>query len=483
MKLFGALEIWPTTKTGTDVALVEKVAPQNLSPVFTLSTVFRSVWESFAGAWQQNIVVDRTTVMSYFAVYACISLIAQDISKMRPKLMQQDSDDIWNEITSPGFTPVLRKPNHYQTRIKFLENWVTSKLTNGNAYILKEFDHRGGTNQGVVRAMYVLDPNRVTPLISDSGDVYYQLKTDYLAGLNVGDVTVPASEIIHDTAITLFHPLCGVSPLYACGLAATQGIKIQTNATKLFANMSRPSGMLVSPSPISDTTAAQLKTQWEANYGGENMGKTAVLGDGLKYEPLTITPQDAQLIEQLKMTAEVVCSVFHVPPYMVGIGAMPAYNNIEALNQQYYSQALQHPIEQIELLLDEGLALPPLRYGVELEIDNLLRMDTATRYKSHSDAVGGGWLAPNEARKKENYRPKPGGDTPYMQQQNYSLAALSKRDASDDPFKTATPARRASDQAPTEPTPPAPQKDMDADLEDVRMFADLITRGLDSVAA
>lgn len=62
-------------------------------------------------------------------------------------------------------------------------------------------------------------------------------------------------------------------------------------------------------------------------------------------------------------------------------------------------------IESIELCLDEGLGLVAQSYGVELDMDALLRMDTATRYKSHSDAIGGGWLAPNEARFKEDLPP------------------------------------------------------------------------------
>jgi phage portal protein BeeE len=63
-------------------------------------------------------------------------------------------------------------------------------------------------------------------------------------------------------------------------------------------------------------------------------------------------------------------------------------------------------------------------------------MDTATRYKAHSDAIGGGWLSPDEARLDEDLPPVPGGKSPMMQQQNYSLAALAKRDVKEDPFQS-----------------------------------------------
>ena len=86
------------------------------------------------------------------------------------------------------------------------------------------------------------------------------------------------------------------------------------------------------------------------------------------------------------MTAETVCSAFHVPAHMVGVGAAPTYNNIEALTSSTTRQCLQSHIENIELLLDEGLELPK-PYGTEFDLDGLLRMDTATKVKAAADAV------------------------------------------------------------------------------------------------
>ena len=79
------------------------------------------------------------------------------------------------------------------------------------------------------------------------------------------------------------------------------------------------------------------------------------------------------------------------------------------------------------MCLDEGLALAP-DTRTELDEGVLLRMDAATRFKTYSDAIGGGWMAPNEARRREGLPPVEGGDTPYLQQQNFSLSALARRD-------------------------------------------------------
>ena len=144
------------------------------------------------------------------------------------------------------------------------------------------------------------------------------------------------------------------------------------------------------------------------------------------------------MIEQLKWTAEVVCSTYHVPPYKIGVGALPSYNNIQALNVEYYSQCLQSLIEAAELCLDEGLEMKPTA-GTEFDLDNLLRMDSVTQVMAEKEAVGAGIKSPNEARRRFDLAPVKGGESPYLQMQNYSLAALAKRDASGDPFGTKPP--------------------------------------------
>lgn len=385
--------------------------------------------EAFPGAWQMNIEISADNVSSFYAVFACITLIASDIAKLPLLLKRKGSNKIWQEISTPKLSKLLKKPNNFQTRIQFFEHWLLSLNLRGNTYVLKIRNNKGDTVQ-----WRILDPDRVRPLVTDDGDVYYELSVDNISGIKKS-VTVPASEIIHDRFNCLFHPLVGLSPIFACGLSATQGKNIQENSTRFFANGSQPGGILLVPGSLSTEKANELKENWATGYSGKNSGKTAVLADGVTYKQISISAADSQMVEQLKMSAEVVCSAFHVPKYKIAIGDMPANSNVEALDQQYYSQCLQVRIESIELLIDEGLELDD-QFGVEFDLKSLLRMDTATRYKAHSDGVKGGWIAPNEVRKEEGLPPVEGGDSPYLQQQNFSLEALSRRDSQSDPFST-----------------------------------------------
>ena len=174
------------------------------------------VRDPFPGAWQRNMEINPALASTYYADFACKTLIARDIAKLPIKLVAKDSDDIWNEVNNPAFSPVLRKPNHYQTRNQFWESWILSKLSRGNTYVLKARD-----NRRVVNALYVLDPRRVQPMIADDGSVFYRLSTDDL-NVRAVELMVPATEIIHDR-MNCDHWLVGVPPIYASGLAAMQG--------------------------------------------------------------------------------------------------------------------------------------------------------------------------------------------------------------------------------------------------------------------
>lgn len=409
------------------------------------------VSEPYTGSWQRNEEITFDTALTFSAVFACTTLIMSDIGKLALRLVEQDSDGIWTETENSAYSHVLRKPNRYQNKTQFLESWMASKLNSGNTYTLLQRD-----NRRVVNAMYVLDPSLVTPLTATDGSVYYELKRDDLSGLTKERVVVPASEIIHDRMNCLFHPLVGLSPIFACARATTQGIAIQGNSTKLMNTGSIPGGVLTAPGAISDATAARLKAYWETEFAGNNVGRVAVLGDGLKYEGMAWNPVALQLVEQLRWTGETVCTCYRVPPALVDIGPPPPYAGFAPLVQKFYSQCLQSLINALEWSLDEGLGLGRQfgnSYGTELDPDDLIWLDWEARSKAAQEGIRSGGLAPDEARKRFYGLGKvPGGKYPYLQHQDYSLPALAERDA-DKPFAKPTQSAPA--------TPPAAASNSD----------------------
>jgi len=419
------------------------------------------VREAFAGAWQKNIKYETNeSLLRNSAIYACVTGIASDIGKLRIKLCLNE-DGIWTELTANRpWLPVLRKPNHYQTRIEFLEQWIVSKLLQGNAYILKERDDA----RKIVTGLYVLDPRLVVPSVAPDGSIWYQINRDDLSKVQEA-MTVPASEIIHDRMPALWHPLVGIPPLYACLYSGTLANQIQRHAVKMFDNRTLPGGILTLPGEITDEKLKDLKKRLEEGYSGENLGKMMVLSKGMTYASVEMmTSRDAQVADQLKLTTEDIGRAFHYPLFKLG-GPVPTLaGNVEALATTYYTDCLQTLIEKVEICLDEGLELPA-GIGTELDLDNLMRMDTAALYEANNQAVGGGWLAPDEARYKANYKSVPGGASPMMQQQNYSLAALAKRDAGKDPFGQAKP-----EPPPAPPPEQPPEKPVSGEAREFGRF-------------
>ncbi len=440
------MKIGPFTIARARPPVETKATGDFITHLPSVSTWFPVIRESFAGAWQRGITVPVEDALAHPTYWACVTLIAGDVAKIRPRLVEeQDGICVEVERASP-YAAVLKKPNHYQNRIQFFTYWMLSKLTRGNTYALKVRDRRS-----IVTSMYLLDPMRVKPMVSPDGQVFYACQQDLLSGLTEASLVIPAREIIHDIGFAPYHPLCGFSPIYACGHAAMQAMTINQNATKLFKNGFQLGGILSAPGQISAATAKKLEDYWNANYAGEqNIGKVAALGDGLKFEkPTVMSAVDAQLIDQLKWDDEKICAVHHVPPYKVGVGPLPSYNNVEALGQQYYGDCLQYYFESIELCLTEGLELDAPGYEAEFDIAELDRMDSVQRMDVATKGVVGGVYKPDEARARFNLPPVAGGDKVYLQKQNWPLEMLGA-----DNVPTPTP-------APPKPAEPVAAKTID----------------------
>ncbi|PBW17908.1 phage portal protein [Pseudomonas aeruginosa] len=372
--------------------------------------------EPFAGAWQRNKEERRETLLQYPTLYACISRIATDIGKLPFSLQAKNSNGIWSATESPAFSPVLREPNHYQTPQQFREYWMLSKLMQGNTYVLKERDSRG-----VVIGLYILDPCQVIPQVSTSGEVFYQLYTDDLNLLPLDDglLSVPASEMIHDRCICPFHPLIGLPPIAAAYWPTLKNMRILRSSSEFFANNAQPSGILSAPGAIADGTAERLKAYWNDNFTGANAGKVAVVGDGLQFVSLASKSVDSQMVEQLRYSDEQICQPFGIPPFKVGLGTIPSGLGVDAINQLYYDDALQSHIQAMETLITLGLNATP--YKVDMDESVLMRMDAGKKAEYHKTLTDGSIEAINEARLEFNLPPLQGGDTVYMQQQDFPL--------------------------------------------------------------
>lgn len=429
------------------------------------------VHEPFAGAWQMN----RECWGPYgifSAVYACIAIIAGDVAKLPPRIRRRLPNGAKVDHDNHPAARVLWYPNSYQTRVDFWGQFMSSALFTGNTYVFLVRDERM-----VVRQMHILDPRRVRVLLGEDGSVFYQIGQERLAELLATDI-IPARDIMHHRLLTMTHPLIGMTPLYAAGVSAMTGQTIQQNSYAFFANMSRASGVLTAPGKISPELANRLKNEWDQNFKGGSMGRTAVLGEGMKWEPLTISAADAQLIEQLKWSVEDVARCFRVPSYMLADASKISFKNAEQLARNYYSQTLQYHIESIESRIDQAFELADDVY-CEFDLASLLRMELDARMTAYREGIQSGVLTINEARAMEELAPAEGGDEPLVQMQYRPLSMAGE------PQPGATPAPAPAPEPDDPPDPDEPDDEPDDVTEEAwaRMLIDGTAHALGGLTA
>lgn len=389
-----------------------------------MGSIGGAVREPFAGAWQKNVTGSHAGIYTAAnsAVFTCNNVISSDMSTLPVQIMRPNTT---TGVPEPHYNhpawALFQNPNPTQTLAQFIQQYMVSKLTHGNTYVLLIRDARY-----VVNEMYVLDPYCVQPLVADDGSVFYRIGKNSLAGVST-DVTVPARDIVHDryTTFTQLHPLVGVAPLFAACVSAALSGEIQMTMQQFFANMAIPSGFLVAPGKIEKTISRQLQQEWEANYSGKGIGRTAVLTNGLDYKALSVKPVDTDMVQLLRYSVEDIARCYRVPPYMVGELSKATYRNSEQMSRDYFSKCLAKQINDIEQCFTKALGMTG---GVEVKFDltELFRMEADVRFANYQIALNAGFFSINEVRAMENMQPVPNGDTPRVQMQYVPLALADK---------------------------------------------------------
>ena len=233
-----------------------------------------------------------------------------------------------------------------------------------------------------------------------------------------------ARDIAHDRWNCLWHPLCGVSPLYALGGAVTQAQAIQASTTTFFAKGGRPAGMLVAPTKLDPASAERIKATLTSFKTGEIM----LTDQGMTYHDIGGSAVESELIAQLGWTEEKVCEVFGMPQSILNSTKQPPYANGEASQLQYKSQCLETHMTSIAGCQGYSLGLP-LYLKLEFDDTLLIWLDTATRTTAAKTAIAAG-MSVNEVR--DTYYglgPVPGGEVPYVQMQDVPITEVNRAPA------------------------------------------------------
>jgi HK97 family phage portal protein len=355
-----------------------------------------------------GVVINQTTAMSVSAVYACVSIRAEDGARCTPTLWRVNDDGSRDAAKGHPVQRLFRKPNRLQTWFEFYEQMQVALLLRGNAYAVILRDSRGNPAE-----LIPCNPDAVQPLEASDGSLFYQISRVGLFQLAVlRDVPqrVPAEDVFHLRGMS-FNATVGANRtgLARDSIGVTLGLEQQ--AARWMANGARPSFLLKSAKSLTKEAAERLKSTWERLFGGiQNVGATAVLEEGLEAQPLSISAVDLEFIAQRKLSIEDVTRWFRMPPHKIGVTDGLSKTNQAQADQDYVNNTIMPDLVRWEQKFVDCFDLDGDAYEVDFDEDELLRADVLTRLNVGRLGVLSGLLTPNEWRRREKLPPVKGGD-------------------------------------------------------------------------
>lgn len=280
----------------------------------------------------------------------------------------------------------------------FRETLMTHLLLWGNAYA--QIIRNG---KGEVVALYPLMPNKMTVDRDEKGQLYYSYQRSNDEAIpDSGKVILKPSDVLHIPGLG-FDGLVGYSPIAMAKNAIGMAIACEEYGAKFFANGAAPSGVLEHPGTIKDPS--KVREAWQSQFGGSgNSGKVAVLEEGMKYTPISISPEQAQFLETRKFQINEIARIFRVPPHMVGDLEKSSFSNIEQQSLEFVKYTLDPWVIRWEQSLSRALFSPDEKknYFFKFNVEGLLRGDYASRMTGYATARQNGWMSANDIRELEN---------------------------------------------------------------------------------
>lgn len=354
-----------------------------------------------------GMLVSQSTSMAVSTVYACIRRRSIDAARCPGKLYRIDDIGI-REPTDHPCAKLFSQPNSQQTWLEFAEQLYVSLLLRGNAYAVA-LRGRGGH----VTQMIPLNPDCVQVLEGADGEIWYNISPIGLwqmAMLRDMPPCIPQEDVFHVRGLT-FNSLVGVSTIGLARDSIGLAIGQQQQAARWMAAGARPGGVLTVDKSLSPDAAKRLKDSWDSFKAGiQNVGATALLEDGVKWQALHLTAPELDFWTGCNFTIPELCRFFGVPPSKIYVTGHGANQNIPQQDQDYINNTITPDLERVEQTWAKFFGLVDLNIKVEFDESQLLRADELTRATVARTRVMSGLTTANEERIREGLKPLDGGD-------------------------------------------------------------------------
>ena len=345
--------------------------------------------------------VNEQTAMQMTAVYSCVRILSETVAGLPLHVYRyNNTGGKEKDLKHPLYKLLHDEPNPEMTSFVFRETLMSHLLLWGNAYAQIIRNARGE-----VIALYPLMPNKMSVDRNSNGQIFYlyQRSADDAPTLGTDSlVYLDSSDVLHIPGLS-FDGLVGYSPIAMAKNAVGFAIATEEYGAKFFANGAAPGGVLEHPGTIKDPQ--KVKESWNAAYQGSgNAHRIAVLEEGMKYQPIGISPEQAQFLETRKFQINEIARIFRIPPHMLADLEKSSFSNIEQQSLEFVKYTLDPWVVRLEQAMCRAFLLDSEKPSVfiKFNVDGLLRGDYASRMSGYATARQNGWMSTNDIRELEN---------------------------------------------------------------------------------
>ena len=374
-----------------------------LQSIFKRPLTNRAAGSGYHFAFGQSAagkIVNERTAMQMTAVYACVRVLSESIASLPLHVYRRGPEgNRIKAVEHPLFFLLHNEPNPEMTSYIFRQTLMTHLLLwgNGFAQILRN-------GKGEVLGLYPLMPNKMSVERDEKGQLYYKYlrNGDEPPTLEGNTVILLPENVLHIPGLG-FDGLIGYSPISMTRNSIGLAMAAEEYGSKFFSNGAAPAGVLEMPGTIKDVS--KIRDSWNATFGGSaNAGRVAILEEGLHFNPITMSPQDSQLIETRKFETTEIARIFRVPPHMIGDLEKSSFNNIEQEALEYVKYTLGPWVALWESYLEKALLSRREKdeYEIHFNMDGLLRGDYKSRMEGYAVGINNGFMCPNDVRRLEN---------------------------------------------------------------------------------
>ena len=287
--------------------------------------------DTVAGKSSSGKTINPNTGLTFTAVYAAIRVLAESIASLPLKVYRRDGSASNTAQSHPIYTLLHDTPSNEQSSYSWRETIMGHVLTYGNGY--SEIIRNGA---GLPVAIFPIRPDRVQITRIDERIAYVY------TGEGNQQRAISADDVIHIAGLG-FDGLQGYSPIRLFREAIGMGLAAEEFGASFFGNAARPSGVLSHPGQLSTEAAGRLRDSWGwMHRGSHKAGKVAILEEGMRWDHLSIPPDDAQFLESRTFQVREIARIYRVPPHLLAdLEGGASFASIEQMSMDFVRYSLR----------------------------------------------------------------------------------------------------------------------------------------------